>query len=121
MDTIQSKPFFIGTDEPIYEAGEGITRQFVGYNKDIMMVKMTFEKGAVGYQHTHPHSQTSYIISGKYEVTIDDNTSILEAGDGFFAKPDVMHGLVCLESGALIDVFTPIREDFYENIANQDK
>ncbi len=116
MDRIQSKPFFMGKDEPVYDAGEGATRQFVGYDNDIMMVKMTFEKGAVGYQHSHPHSQTSYVISGKYEVKVGNETRILEAGDGFYAEPDVMHGLVCLEAGELIDVFSPIREDFYEKL-----
>jgi len=120
MERIQSKPFFAGKDETVYDAGEGTTRQFVGYDNDIMMVKMTFEKGAVGYLHSHPHSQVSYIISGKYEVKVGGETRILVTGDGFYAEPDINHGLVCLEAGEIIDVFTPIREDFYQKISHKE-
>jgi len=116
MKEVQSKPFFISADEKVYNADKGITRQFVGYDNTIMMVKVMFEKGAVGNQHAHPHAQTTYVVSGKFEMTIGDETKILQAGDGFYTEPDIMHGCVCLEAGILIDVFSPIREDFYETI-----
>lgn len=116
MKQVQSKPFFIADEEKIYQADKGITRQFVGYDNSIMMVKVMFEKGAVGTQHAHLHAQTTYVVSGKFEMTIGDETKILKAGDGFYTEPHIMHGCVCLEEGMLIDVFSPIREDFYETI-----
>ncbi len=116
MDKVQSKPFFIAADENVYTAGPGITRQFVGYDNSIMMVKVMFEEGAIGYQHEHIHAQTTYVVSGKFEMTIGTETKILEAGDGFYTEPNIIHGCVCLEAGILIDVFSPIREDFYETI-----
>ncbi len=116
MKKKQSKSFFIGAKEKVYPAGEGITRQFIGYDDTIMMVKVMFEKGAIGYEHQHFHVQTTYVVSGKFEVTINNETRILEAGDGFYAEPDIIHGCVCIEAGDLIDVFAPIRDDFYETI-----
>lgn len=113
---VKSKPFFLSTEEKVYTAAEGITRQFVGYDNDIMMVKVIFEKGAIGYQHQHPHAQTTYVVSGKFEMKIGDETKILEAGDGFYTEPDILHGCVCLEEGILIDVFSPVREDFLATI-----
>ena len=112
MDKIQSKPFFMATEEKTYPAGEGMTRQFVGYDNDIMMVKVMFEKGAVGAAHSHPHTQTTYAVSGKFEVMIGSEKKILVAGDGFYAEPNVVHSCTCIEEGILIDVFSPIREDF---------
>jgi len=112
----QSKPFFIATEEKIYDVAKGLTRQFVGYDKDMMMVKVMFEKDAVGASHAHPHVQTTYVASGKFEMTIGDEKKILQAGDGFYIEPNLMHGCVCLEAGILIDVFSPIREDFYTTI-----
>ena len=94
------------------EAGEGVTRQIFGYDDAIMMVKVKFEKGAVGYKHRHIHSQTSYVASGKFEVSVGNETKIIETGDGFYVEPDMVHGVVCLEAGTLIDVFSPLREDF---------
>jgi len=38
--------------------------------------------------------------------------STLGTGDCFFIPPDVDHGVVALEEGSLVDVFTPAREDF---------
>lgn len=104
--------FFREAITPWEEAGEGITRQFVGFNKELMMVKVKFEKGAIGYVHDHFHSQATYVASGKFEITIDGNLQVLEKGDGFFVEPHLKHGAKCLEAGILIDVFTPVREDF---------
>lgn len=116
MKQVHSKPFFVADEEKIYPAGEGVTRQFVGYDNTIMMVKVMFQKGAIGYKHEHMHAQTTYVVSGKFEMTIGDETKILKAGDGFYTEPNILHGCVCLEEGMLIDVFSPIREDFYETI-----
>lgn len=98
------------------EAGEGITRQFVGFNSQLMMVKVKFEKGAVGDVHDHFHSQVTYVASGKFEISIEDNLQVLEKGDGFFVQPHFKHGAKCLEAGILIDVFSPVREDFLKSL-----
>ena len=77
-----------------------------------MMVKVVFEEGAVGTMHEHYHSQATYVASGKFELTIGEEKRILEAGDGYYVAPDVLHGCVCLEAGILIDTFSPMRADF---------
>ena len=93
-------------------AGVGVTRQIMAYDGQIMLVKVKFETGAVGAPHTHYHSQASYIVSGKFELTIGDKKQVLEAGDGYSVEPAELHGAVCLEAGVLIDCFTPMRADF---------
>jgi len=108
----QSNVFILNKDTEIKEVWPGTTRQILGYDENIMLVKVGFETGAIGEMHSHPHIQTSYIDSGRFEVTIDGKKQILEKGDGFFVPSGKSHGLVCLESGAVIDTFTPAREDF---------
>lgn len=107
----KKEPFFNRNSE-WEDLGNGISRQFVGYNSQIMMIIVRFEKGAIGTLHQHFHSQITYIALGKFEVTIDGETKILQEGDAFFAQPNVLHGVKCLEEGKLIDAFTPFREDF---------
>lgn len=92
--------------------GLGIKRQIMGYDGQLMMVKVVFEEGAVGTMHEHYHSQATYVASGKFELTIGDEKRILKAGDGYYVAPDVLHGCVCLEAGILIDTFSPMRADF---------
>lgn len=89
-----------------------IKRQIVSYDDHIMMVHVLFEKGGVGAMHHHPHSQVTHIASGTFSVTIGDETKELTKGDCFFIPSNITHGVTCLESGMLIDVFSPMREDF---------
>ena len=58
------------------------------------------------------HSQATYVVSGKFELTIGEQKEILSAGDGYYVAPNKPHGCVCLEAGVLIDTFTPMRADF---------
>lgn len=89
-----------------------IQRQIVGYDDSIMMVNVRFEKGGIGVLHNHVHIQVTHISEGKFEVTIGEEKKILKKGDSFFIPSNVIHGVVCLEAGMLIDVFSPMREDF---------
>ena len=45
-------------------------------------------------------------------MTIGAETKRIKTADGYYVKPHVMHGVVCIEPGVLIDVFSPMREDF---------
>ena len=90
----------------------GIQRQIMAYDGQLMMVKVKFEKGAVGTPHTHYHSQATYVASGRFELEIGGEKRILSAGDGYYVEPDELHGCVCLEPGILIDTFSPMRADF---------
>lgn len=92
--------------------GPGLRRQIMAYDGQLMIVKVHFDKGAIGTVHEHYHSQGTYVVSGRFEVTIGDETKVLAAGDGFYVAPDEAHGALCLEEGILIDVFSPHRADF---------
>lgn len=95
------------------QSAEGVTRTVVGYNDNLMLVRFDFKKGAIGTPHAHEaHTQSSYVYSGKFEVELDGVKKVLVAGDGFFTNPNGKHGVVCLEEGSLIDVFSPVRKDF---------
>ena len=110
----QSEVFQTGKEIPWEDAGAGIQRQVLGYDDKIMLVKVKFETGAVGSLHQHYHSQATYVESGIFELFIGDEKKILSAGDGYYVPPRVIHGCVCMEAGVLIDVFSPLREDFLQ-------
>ena len=112
MLTKQATGFIKQEDFPAEEVEPGITRQMLGYDPELMLVRVCFKKGAIGYVHTHPHRQVSFVEKGAFEVQIDGETKVLKAGDGYFIPPNVPHGATALEDGVLIDVFTPCREDF---------
>lgn len=92
--------------------GPGIKRKITGFNDDMMMVLVQFKEGSVGEPHSHIHTQSTYIESGSFEVTVAGKTKLLQKGDCFLVPPNGIHGVVCMTAGILIDVFSPIREDF---------
>lgn len=94
------------------DLGAGVKRKIMAYDDSLMLVKVDFEKDAVGTIHNHPHLQLSYVAKGSFEVTMGKEKKILNEGDVFFAPTMVFHGVVCLEAGLLIDIFNPHREDF---------
>jgi|UPI0003257BE1 quercetin dioxygenase-like cupin family protein len=109
-----SKKFINGNALEWETVGEGVKRKIMGYDDKIMLVKVHFDEGGIGQMHEHYHSQVTYVESGAFEVTIDGKTELLKGGDSFYIPPHDMHGAICKESGVLIDVFSPIREDFME-------
>jgi len=108
----QSKRFLFGNEEKKEVVDEGVIRQNLGYDDSLFMARVTFEKGSEGYVHAHPHSQVTYVESGAFDFRIGSETRRLEAGDCAYIPPNTDHGAVCMEAGALLDVFSPIRDDF---------
>jgi len=108
----KEKPFVIAEDIPWESVDNGVERKILGHDDQVMMVCVRFEEGAIGTLHHHIHRQISYVESGSFEVTIDGNKKVLNQGDCFFVAPDLVHGVVALQKGTLIDVFTPTRTDF---------
>lgn len=94
------------------EAAPGNRRRVLVHTDDLMMVEFAFETGAVGAPHSHPHVQASYVVQGRFEVTVGDRTTVLSTGDSFIVPSDTVHGVKALEAGRLIDSFTPHRADF---------
>ena len=112
--TQQSGNFIFESETAWHDAGGGAERQILGYNDNIMMVKVKFKKGQVGEMHSHPHTQVTYVASGAFEFTVGDVTKIVRAGDALYKQPNIPHGCICLEDGILIDCFNPMRETFLE-------
>lgn len=114
-DNMRSSNFIFGKEVPWEVVGEGVSRQILGYDEELMMVRVKFEKGAVGALHHHTNRQCTYVLSGKFEFTIDGVKKVVSAGDCLFKTPDLIHGCVCLEAGELLDTFTPMRSDFIKD------
>jgi len=94
------------------DQGNGVVRRVLAYNSEVMTVENRFQKGAIGALHHHPHTQITYVVSGKFEFEIDGVKNVVTAGDTLLKTNGVEHGCVCLEEGILLDIFTPYREDF---------
>lgn len=94
------------------KAGEGVQKKVLAYADELMCVENRFEEGAVGTLHHHPHTQITYVVEGEFEFTIGDEVRTVKKGDTLLKQNGVVHGCVCKKKGILLDIFTPMREDF---------
>ena len=92
--------------------GGGVARRVLCHLPQQMMVEVLFDTGAQGTPHRHPHTQCTYVLRGRFLFTIEGERHEVGPGDTLAFAPDEEHGCVCVEQGALLDVFTPQREDF---------
>ncbi len=107
-----SKEFLMAEDLEWEVVGEGVKRKIMGYDDKIMLVVVEFDEGGIGYKHEHHHSQVTYVESGEFDFSIGEVTKTVKGGDSVYIPPHVIHGAICTKAGTLIDVFSPIREDF---------
>ena len=101
-----------GRDAGFQDLGGGVGRRVLSHNAQMMMVEVRFEAGGIGAAHRHPHVQCTYVLSGRFRFTIEGEEVEVAQGDSIAFPGDVLHGTTCLEAGALLDVFTPMRADF---------
>ncbi len=103
----------IKTDTPpLLHPEPGMIRQILAHSPHLMLVRHTFEKGWVGAAHSHPHHQLVYVVSGSLRVVVADKEFIANTGDSFVVDGGVEHQASALEPSEVLDVFTPIREDY---------
>jgi quercetin dioxygenase-like cupin family protein len=108
----KGQPFAADANVGWEASAPGVRRKVLCHDDAVMLVRFAFEKGAVGAVHSHPHRQVSVIESGTFEIRIDGRTERLTAGDSYLVAPNILHGAVAVESGVIVDVFSPLREDF---------
>ncbi len=63
-------------------------------------------------RHQHIHEQCSFAIEGKFELTVNDVPQVLEPGLFAIIPPNVWHSGIAVTDCKLIDIFSPVREDY---------
>ena len=114
MNNTEPKLFIENSAIAWEDIAPGMKRKIMAYDDRLMLVRVAFEKGGVGTVHSHPHTQITQVESGVFEVEISGQKKRLCAGDVFYVPPHALHGAVCLEAGVLVDLFSPMREDFLQ-------
>ena len=64
-------------------------------------------------EHHHANEQLGFVLQGELIFTIGGETRTVTAGDTYNIAADVPHSAVAGPSGCVVvDVFTPVREDW---------
>ena len=87
---------FFRSDELTEIADGGVSYRQVGtnlHNKSIQLLKECYQPGAGTGRHamTHAGEECGLILSGRLEVTVGDQVSVLTAGDAYYFRSDQPH------------------------------
>ena len=97
---------------PVERLEDGVERQMI-VGENVMVCRLRFAPRVVTPAHEHPHEQITLVERGRLLFTVGDERRVAEAGDVLHFPPGSWHGATMLdEEVILIDIFSPIREDF---------
>lgn len=94
------------------EAAPGAIRRTLAVGDKTLLVEWRIRKDATVPLHQHPHEQTGYLAEGEMDMTIGEETRRMLPGDGYLAPGGVPHGMVAIADCLIVDVFSPVREDY---------
>jgi quercetin dioxygenase-like cupin family protein len=75
---------------------------------------VTIEAGSHLPLHHHPHEQITYMLEGKLKMQIGEKEVVLESGYVQVIPSNTPHSADALTACTLIDVFSPVRDDYRE-------
>jgi unsaturated pyranuronate lyase len=100
---------------PVEQIADGIERQMI-WGERLMICRLRFRPKLVTAVHSHPHEQITIVERGRLIFTIDGQHRTAQAGDILHFPSHIEHGATILdEEVVLIDIFTPIRDEFLPN------
>lgn len=91
---------------------QGVSFKTTTWGSKTLMSEFRLKKGSKIPLHQHPYEQTGYLISGKMKFTIGKEHFSAEPGDSWNLPSNVEHGVEVLEDTLVVEVFSPVREDY---------
>jgi quercetin dioxygenase-like cupin family protein len=99
-------------DVPVERIADGIERQMV-WGERLMVCRLSLAPRVVTPVHAHTHEQVTLVEQGRVLFSVDGEERVAAAGDVLHFPPNLPHGATMLdEAVVLVDIFTPVREDF---------
>lgn len=67
--------------------------------------------------HAHPHEQITYILEGQLDMIIDGTAYSLTSSMYYVIASNTPHSAIAITDCKVIDVFSPLREDYQTTVA----
>ena len=93
------------------EIVKGYNARFV-HTEKMTMAFWEVTAGSVMPMHQHIHEQTSQVLEGEFELTVGDERKVYVPGLVAIIPSNTPHGGVALTDCKLLDIFSPVREDY---------
>ncbi|HOJ51167.1 MAG TPA: cupin domain-containing protein [Syntrophales bacterium] len=84
----------------------------VVHGENITVVFWEVEAGAVLPTHSHPHEQLTIVLKGSLIIKLNGEELALSDLEGLVIPSNTPHGGAATVQTQVIDVFSPLREDY---------
>ena len=98
-------------DEPVEELTPSIGRQLV-HTSTMTVARIHLRAGAVVPRHEHSHEQVATVLDGSLRFVVGDEEHVLSAGESMIVPGGVPHEVEALADSLVLDVFSPVRDDW---------
>ena len=90
----------------------GVRRRTMVHGRQTLLGEFRLARNAVIPAHRHPQEQTGYLVSGRLLFTIAGREHDCRPGDSWMIPGGVEHAVRVTEDSVVIEVFSPVREDY---------
>ena len=104
--------FYQKSENNYRQAIEGIRYKTLVYGQNTSLSEFHLQKGSVMPNHSHPHEQTGYMVSGHMSFIIDGKKYEAIPGNSWCIPAHIEHGVEVLEDSIVIEIFSPVRDEY---------
>lgn len=98
---------------PEQEVAQGIHRRYLTGSR-VTVARFALARGAVVPPHKHEQEQVSCVLSGALRFRAGGAETVVRAGEVLEIPSWVEHGVEVIEDAVVIDVFSPLRQDWLD-------
>jgi unsaturated pyranuronate lyase len=100
-------------DMPSQTMAPGVDRRFLTASR-VTVARFALARGAQVPVHSHDHEQVSYVLRGSLQFTVGGRELTVHGGEVLEIPSWVEHGVVAIEDTEVLDVFSPVRQDWLD-------
>ena len=100
-------------DVPSEQINDTIARRFIT-GDSVTIGRFELKQGGVVPSHAHANEQVSIVLSGVLLFRIEGHETIVRAGEVMQIPANVAHEVQVLEDALVVDVFSPVRQDWID-------
>lgn len=104
--------FYKSNDTGFKEMLAGIRMKTLVHGDKTLLTEFRLAEGKELPRHDHLYEQTGYLVKGRIRIHIGPESFEAEPGDSWTIPGNVEHGADCLENSVVVEVFSPVREDY---------
>ena len=111
MSKVGASPFRTWNDVPASEFHDGVHLHAIG-GEQVCICRATYEPGKQVPRHAHEHTeQVMFILDGAVEMTVEEETATLTAGDVAVVNRGLRHRLFSERGVTFMEALAPVPLD----------